>query len=203
MEYGALILAGYLLGSFPTGYLVGKALKNKDVRTYGSGRIGAANVLRIMGFGPFVFVFCVDFAKGFAPAWAAGQLFAIPFAQESIALATLVGHSWSIFIGFSGGRGVATGLGGLYAIMPQAAALSSIVTCVLMLATRYISLGAIVGAAMVTPITLVYIALGLEQPLMLLYVIPGGALIVGRHWDNIQRLRSGTERKLGEQVETD
>lgn len=77
MEYGALILAGYLLGSFPTGYLVGKALKNKDVRTYGSGRIGAANVLRIMGFGPFVFVFCVDFAKGFAPAWAAGQLFAI------------------------------------------------------------------------------------------------------------------------------
>ncbi len=203
MEYGALILAGYLLGSFPTGYLVGKALKNKDVRTYGSGRIGAANVLRIMGFGPFVFVFCVDFAKGFAPAWAAGQLFAIPFAQESIALATLVGHSWSIFIGFSGGRGVATGLGGLYAIMPQAAALSSIVTCVLMLATRYISLGAIVGAAMVTPITLVYIALGLEQPLMLLYVIPGGALIVGRHWDNIQRLASGTERKLGEQVETD
>ena len=203
MEYGALILAGYLLGSFPTGYLVGKALKNKDVRTYGSGRIGAANVLRIMGFGPFVFVFCVDFAKGFAPAWAAGQLFAIPFAQESIALATLVGHSWSIFIGFSGGRGVATGLGGLYAIMPQAAALSSIITCVLMLATRYISLGAIVGAAMVTPITLVYIALGLEQPLMLLYVIPGGALIVGRHWDNIQRLRSGTERKLGEQVETD
>ena len=203
MEYGALILAGYLLGSFPTGYLVGKALKNKDVRTYGSGRIGAANVLRIMGFGPFVFVFCVDFAKGFAPAWAAGQIFAIPFAQESIALATLVGHSWSIFIGFSGGRGVATGLGGLYAIMPQAAALSSIVTCVLMLATRYISLGAIVGAAMVTPITLVYIALGLEQPLMLLYVIPGGALIVGRHWDNIQRLRSGTERKLGEQVETD
>ena len=156
-----------------------------------------------MGFGPFVFVFCVDFAKGFAPAWAAGQLFAIPFAQESIALATLVGHSWSIFIGFSGGRGVATGLGGLYAIMPQAAALSSIITCVLMLATRYISLGAIVGAAMVTPITLVYIALGLEQPLMLLYVIPGGALIVGRHWDNIQRLRSGTERKLGEQVETD
>ena len=203
MEYGALILAGYLLGSFPTGYLVGKALKNKDVRTYGSGRIGAANVLRIMGFGPFVFVFCVDFAKGFAPAWAAGQFFAIPFAQESIALATLVGHSWSIFIGFSGGRGVATGLGGLYAIMPQAAALSSIITCVLMLATRYISLGAIVGAAMVTPITLVYIALGLEQPLMLLYVIPGGALIVGRHWDNIQRLRSGTERKLGEQVETD
>ncbi len=203
MEYGALILAGYLLGSFPTGYLVGKALKNKDVRTYGSGRIGAANVLRIMGFGPFVFVFCVDFAKGFAPAWAAGQLFAIPFAQESIALATLVGHSWSIFIGFSGGRGVATGLGGLYAIMPQAAALSSIITCVLMLATRYISLGAIVGAAMVTPITLVYIALGLEQPLMLLYVVPGGALIVGRHWDNIQRLASGTERKLGEQVETD
>ena len=203
MEYGALILAGYLLGSFPTGYLVGKALKNKDVRTYGSGRIGAANVLRIMGFGPFVFVFCVDFAKGFAPAWAAGQLFAIPFAQESIALATLVGHSWSIFIGFSGGRGVATGLGGLYAIMPQAAALSSIITCVLMLATRYISLGAIVGVVMVTPITLVYIALGLEQPLMLLYVIPGGALIVGRHWDNIQRLASGTERKLGEQVETD
>ena len=203
MEYGALILAGYLLGSFPTGYLVGKALKNKDVRTYGSGRIGAANVLRVVGFGPFVFVFCVDFAKGFAPAWAAGQLFAIPFAQESIALATLVGHSWPIFLGFSGGRGVATGLGGLYAIMPQAAALSSIVTCVLMLATRYISLGAIVGAAMVTPITLVYIALGLEQPLMLLYVIPGGALIVGRHWDNIQRLASGTERKLGEQVETD
>ncbi len=203
MEYGALILAGYLLGSFPTGYLVGKALKNKDVRTYGSGRIGAANVLRIMGFGPFVFVFCVDFAKGFAPAWAAGQLFAIPFAQESIALATLAGHSWSIFIGFSGGRGVATGLGGLYAIMPQAAALSSIITCVLMLATRYISLGAIVGVVMVTPITLVYIALGLEQPLMLLYVIPGGALIVGRHWDNIQRLASGTERKLGEQVETD
>ena len=203
MEYGALILAGYLLGSFPTGYLVGKALKNKDVRTYGSGRIGAANVLRVVGFGPFVFVFCVDFAKGFAPAWAAGQLFAIPFAQESIALATLVGHSWPIFLGFSGGRGVATGLGGLYAIMPQAAALSSIVTCVLMLATRYISLGAIVGAAIVTPITLVYIALGLEQPLMLLYVIPGGALIVGRHWDNIQRLASGTERKLGEQVETD
>ncbi len=203
MEYGALILAGYLLGSFPTGYLVGKALRNKDVRSYGSGRIGAANVLRVVGFGPFIFVFCVDFAKGFAPAWAAGQLFAVPFAQESIALATLVGHSWPIFLGFSGGRGVATGLGGLYAIMPQAAALSSIVTCVLMLATRYISLGAIVGAAIVTPITLVYIALGLEQPLMLLYVIPGGALIVGRHWDNIQRLASGTERKLGEQVETD
>lgn len=198
MEYGALALLAYLLGAIPTGFLVGKAAGNVDVRAYGSGRIGATNVYRTLGLGPFILVFCIDFAKGFFPVWFAGQLLGTPAAQVTAALATLIGHNWSVFIGFTGGRGVATGIGGLYAIAPQIAAVTTIATVLVILASRYASLGALVGCSVAVPFALTAVAFGWERPHVLLYVLSGAVIVVYQHRDNIQRLLTGTERRLGD-----
>lgn len=198
MEYLVLVVGSYLLGAIPTGLIVGKMTGGIDVRAYGSGKTGAANILRTLGPGAFALVFVADFAKGFLPVLVANLALETTAAQVLAGLAALVGHNWSIYIGFSGGRGVATGIGGLYAMSPWVSGVVTVLTVSVILLSRYVSLGSVIGGAVVIPAMLVAVFLGIERPDYLFYVVPGAFIVVYRHKDNIERLRGGTERKLGE-----
>lgn len=198
MEYLVLMLLAYLLGSIPTALIAGKVTKGIDLRAHGSGNVGATNALRTLGVGAFVLVFTVDFIKGFLPVTLASLLIGTTPAQMLTGLAALLGHNWSLYIGFSGGRGVATGIGTLYAISPVVSAAVTVVTVTVILISRYVSLGSIIGGIAVLLIMLAAVLLGLERPDYLLYVIPGALIVIYRHRDNLDRLLRGTERKLGE-----
>ncbi|MBI2862676.1 MAG: glycerol-3-phosphate 1-O-acyltransferase PlsY [Chloroflexi bacterium] len=198
MEYALIAVLAYLVGSIPTGLIVARVTKGIDIRAYGSGKTGATNVLRTLGPIPFATVFAGDFAKGYIPIFLAGLLVSTSWAQVVAGLATLVGHNWSAFLNFSGGRGVATGIGGLFAVSPIIALPIPIVATLLIALTRHMSLGNIVGAALIIPLTILAIILGLLRPDYLLYIGPGALIVVYQHMDNISRLLKGTERKIGE-----
>ena len=200
MEYLLLILLSYLLGSLPTGLIVGKVTKGIDLRAYGSGKTGAANTLRTLGPGAFAVVFLVDFAKAFVAVSLAGLLIGTSSAQVLAGLSALVGHNWSLYIGFSGGRGVAPGIGALLAMSPGVSAIVTTATVSSILLSRYISLGSVVGGIVSLLGILGAVVLGLERPVYLFYVVPGALIVLYQHRDNIERLIRGTERKLGDPV---
>lgn len=202
-EYGAIVAAGYLLGALPTGYLLGRVAKNIDVRRYGSGSTGATNVLRILGWGAAAVVFIGDFGKGFLAVWGAGALGAGPLGQAVAGLAALVGHNWPVFLGFAGGRGVASGIGGLFAMVPLGAAVCMAVALAVMAVTRYVSLGSVIGTLLSVPLAVAAVLVGAAPAEYLVYVLPGVTLIVARHRANIERLLRGTERRLGESVKVE
>jgi glycerol-3-phosphate acyltransferase PlsY len=209
---GALAVA-YLLGSTPTGYLAGRMLKGVDLRTQGSGSTGATNVLRTLGAGPGAAVLLIDVLKGVAAilvvrgfcAWAFSSAYvAPPMGLEAPALtpwavclagiAALVGHSRSIWLGFTGGKSVAAGLGVLLA-MSWPVGLGGLAVFGLAVAiTRIVSLGSILAAA--TAIALVCV---LDEPLPYrLMVVAGGVYVIWLHRANIRRLLAGTEPRLGQ-----
>ncbi len=205
----SLLLGAYLLGSFPTGYLVARAMKGIDIRQYGSGSTGATNVLRTVGKGPALLVFSVDLLKGtlavllikggismLAHGWgvSAEMLNLQPWLETSAGLLAMVGHSRSLWLGFSGGKSVATGLGMLLALAwPVALAALGVFALSLSL-SRFVSLSSILAAIS----TLVIMALT-DQPLpYLILAILGVSYIIFRHRSNISRLLSGTEPRLGQ-----
>lgn len=196
----SLIVLSYLLGSIPSGVIVARSA-GIDLRKYGSGNTGATNVLRTMGRKASAVVFFADFLKGLIPVLAALLVTNDPLIVSLCGLAAILGHSKSIFLRFAGGRGVATAFGALLVISPWTVLAVVVVGVPLILATKYVSLGSI-SAAIVGPITMiVLVALGVQAAAYLLYIIPASAVIIIRHWDNIGRLLSGTEHKLGEKVE--
>src|SRR5262245_31958666 len=109
LPYAALFLASYLIGSIPVGLVVGKLSTGVDLREHGSGKTGATNALRVLGARLSVIVLVGDLIKGFLPTFAAAQWFGTDFAQVTAALGALIGHNWSVYIRFRGGRGVSTG----------------------------------------------------------------------------------------------
>lgn len=205
----------YLFGSTPTGYLAGRLLKGIDIREHGSKSVGATNVLRTLGKWPALAVFLIDVLKGagaiafafwfypllyaspvIAPPAAFDLPTALPWAVSLAGLAALLGHSRSIWLGFAGGKSVATGLGLLLAMAWPVGAGGLAAFGVVLIVSRIVSLGSI--AAAVTAIVLVC---GLEQPLPYrLLVIAGGIYVILRHRANVQRLLAGTEPRLGQAV---
>lgn len=211
-----LLIVAYLLGSIPTGYLAGRLLKGIDIREAGSGSTGATNVLRTIGKIPALIVLLIDIGKGalaiaavnyaftYLPGWLffskiVGLNFAIwqPVMVTLAGLATLFGHSKSIWLGFSGGKSVATSLGILLA-MNWMVALSTVGVFALSLGiTRIVSISSIAGAVSVIAFMVLF-----AQPLpYLLFAIAGGGYVIWRHRSNIQRLIEGTEPKLGQKLE--
>jgi acyl phosphate:glycerol-3-phosphate acyltransferase len=197
MEWIALLLGAFVLGSIPFGYLIAKA-RGVDIRATGSGNIGATNVLRTLGRGPGLFVFLLDVSKGAVPAFAAYSLprpeFLAHYQELAFlaGMAAVIGHTFSPFLGFRGGKGVATGLGAMLGTSPLVALCAFAIFLALLLATRYVSLSSIIAALLLPlwggffkdPVTLV-VAYALF-----------GLYIVSRHTSNIDRLRKGTERKF-------
>jgi len=195
--YLLVAAAAYLVGSVPTGLLVGRLTRGVDVREYGSGNIGAANALRTLGTGAFVAVFALDLLKGLVPVLLAGQIAPDPWLRVAAGLGAVGGHNWSLFLKGAGGRGVSTGIGGLYGMTWAAALLVTAVTVAVMVRSRYISLGSVVGAAFAMPLMVVAVWGGYTAPEYLAYALPAAAAIIVQHRGNIERLRAGTERRAG------
>lgn len=195
---------GYLLGAIPFGYIAGKLFGGVDVRDHGSGSIGMTNVMRTVSPPVAVLVLILDMGK------AAGAVILamvitpdVPLDEALTGIAVIVGHSWSVFIGFSGGKGTATGWGGLFALSPIAGVVASVIGVGLVALTRYVSLGSIVAATL-GALTLAVIALtNVSVPWeYALYGAVGAPIILFKHRDNMQRLLRGDERKLGQKVDT-
>jgi acyl phosphate:glycerol-3-phosphate acyltransferase len=213
VELAAVVVLGYLLGSIPCGVIVSKWLAKKDVRQYGSGKMGMTNVLRTAGKKAAILVFAMDLLKGWLAVWLArliigdsyiavgGFALGALFAQCLAALAAIAGHVWPVFLKFRGGRGVVTFFGGLAALWPPAAIFGGEIFFIGSALTRYVSLGSMVGmaatAALLVPLTLIN-GLPVEY---LGYSVLGALLVTVMHRDNISRLLSGRERKLGESAE--
>ena len=199
------VATAYLLGSTPTGYLAGKLLKGIDIRAHGSGSTGATNVLRTLGKWPALAVLLVDVLKGVAAivlarlfyAWLLDGMQApqerVPWAVCLCGLAVLLGHSRSIWLGFTGGKSAATGLGVLLALSWPVGVAAAAVFAVVLAVARIVSLGSMLAA--LTAIAIVHI-LPAPQPYRLL-IIAGGLYVIALHRANIGRLVSGTEPKVG------
>jgi glycerol-3-phosphate acyltransferase PlsY len=190
-----LVLAGYILGSVPTGFLVGRAY-GVDVRRVGSGNIGTANVLRAAGKGAAVLTLFGDMLKGLVPVVAARMLTEDEWTIAAVALAALVGHCFPVFLKFRGGKGVATGAGTSIALAPVVGLLLFAFWWLVVLASRYTSLGAI-AVMVLSPVAFVFSG----QPLpYVLYTVAGGVLVLWRHRENARALLKGTERRIGEKA---
>lgn len=188
-----LIIGSYVLGSVPFGLYVGQMWANIDIRSQGSGNIGTTNVLRTLGTVPAALVLVLDAAKGLVPVVVAGKLGFADGAVALAALAAVAGHSWSVFLKFSGGRGVATALGILIGLAPLAAASLAGLFAIIAVSTGYVSLGSIVASALL-PVALTLFG---APPA---YIVTGGLLAVVsvlRHLPNIRRLLAGTENRFG------
>lgn len=188
----ALIL-GYLIGSIPIGFLVAAKWFKIDIRHHGSGNIGFTNVFRIVGFYPGLVVLIGDIAKGSIAVllgiWLGGEI-----AGMLGGLASIAGHNWSLFLGFSGGRGVATGAGVFLALAPKVILIAALIWVATIGITRYVSLGSILGAISVPILMIVF----RESWLLFIFGILAAAFVIYRHRPNIKKLLSGTEYKFGE-----
>jgi glycerol-3-phosphate acyltransferase PlsY len=206
LNYIVCIVAGYLLGSIPTGYLVGKA-KGIDIRTVGSGNMGATNVFRVLGKGPGIFVLLVDALKGWLAVAVISQVLARDFLRpngssgepETMAIvsgiAAILGHNYTCWLKFKGGKGIATSAGVLLALVPIPFSIVLATWIVVFAATRYVSLASIT-AAFILPFA-VWLTRSSET---LIAITAGlGALAIFKHKANIQRLLNGTENRIGSQ----
>jgi acyl phosphate:glycerol-3-phosphate acyltransferase len=194
-----LIVLSYLSGSIPMGVIVAKLSGGPDPRSIGSGRTGGTNALRALGRKWAAVVVAGDVLKGFLPVLLARVVTNGDSTVEVLcAAAAVLGASRSIFLGFGGGRGVGTGVGTMLVIQPLAVLLATPVFVGVILATRYVSLGSLLGSAAMFPAMLILwaVASGTIPPAYLVYAVVGPALIWLAHADNIDRLLHGTERKF-------
>lgn len=188
----------YLLGSIPFGFLIVKLREGRDIRTAGSGNIGAANVSRVVGLGAGVMTLLLDAAKGYLAVWIAER-----FSGENVtwmivaALAAIVGHLFPVWLGFRGGRGVATGVGVFLLICWPAVLAALVVWAVVVLFWRYVSLGSIAAAAALPLLTYLLYAPHHAPPLTVSTgTLLAAAMIIVKHRPNIARLMAGTETRL-------
>lgn len=201
MSYILLLSAAYLLGSIPWGVLASKMTRGIDVRNYGSGSTGMTNVLRTVGPIPASLVFLGDTSKGAAAVLLARVVADTALVEALAGLAAIVGHTWPLFLGFRGGRGLATGLGGQLVMVPWAGMAGIGVFVPLVGLTRYVSLGSVGSVLGTLVVVAVFVGLDWQPVNYLMYTGPGTALIVWNHRGNIRRLLQGTERRLGRSVE--
>lgn len=204
---------GYLWGSIPAGYWMGKLLRGRDfdIRDYGSHKMGATNVLRTLGRWPAAIVLCFDLSKGVLPTLLAFLLSFLSvggWGPVVAGVAALLGHCFPLFIGFKGGRGVMTGAGVILLLSPLTFVLCALTAGATIAIWRYVSLGSIIGALTSMVCGALWFVLGLLNPHFfasiplptMIYLVVGPLLIVLFHYDNIRRLLAGSESKIGQKV---
>ena len=198
----ATLLFGYLLGAIPSGAIVARVYGRVDLTQVGSRRTGATNVLRTLGLGAAAIVFVADCLKGSAAVALASSISdGDPWARALAGGAAVFGHAYSPFIGFKGGRGVVSGFGSSLIIAPLAGAVGLLAALSVTAATRYVSLGSLVGT-IVCAFVIVLLVFTAGQPLANVgFAVVVGAFIIVAHRDNISRVLRGTERRLGEPAE--
>jgi acyl phosphate:glycerol-3-phosphate acyltransferase len=191
-----LILAAYLSGSLPMGVIVARLTNAPDPRTVGSGRTGGTNALRAMGARRGLAVGLLDIAKGTVPTAAAVLLGASPLGVALAGAAAVLGAWRSVFLRFHGGRGVATGIGALLVIQPLVVLIGAPIFFGVIVLTRYVSLGSLVGAVAAVIILAGFVWLGMNDGADLVFGVLAGGLVWAAHWDNILRLLRGEERRF-------
>ncbi|MDP7578763.1 MAG: glycerol-3-phosphate 1-O-acyltransferase PlsY [SAR202 cluster bacterium] len=200
-DFLVFAVVGYLLGSVPFGLIAGRIFGDIDVREHGSGMTGMTNVIRTVGIWAGMLVLSLDMGKTIL-AVVLTRLFTDSLGIDVVAAITaIMGHNWPLYSNFKGGRGTAPGWAGLIVLSPIAGIVASFVGLITIAVSRYVSLGSIVGATS-GAITLIVLSLLDLHPLAYVWYGPIGAtIIVVRHKENIQRLMSGKERKLGHRAE--
>ena len=192
LDFVVAAAISYLLGSIPNGLILGKAIWGVDLRQHGSKNIGATNAWRTIGKAGGISIFAMDFLKGAVSAYLGLHLGGSELAGVLCGILAIAGHSWSVFLAFKGGKGVATGLGVIAALMPMVTLIVFAVWFAIVYFTGYVSLGSIVGAALVPILTLFF---GLHTEFLILGLI-AAVFIIYRHKSNIERLLNGTESKI-------
>lgn len=194
------LLVSYLVGSIPTAYIFGKLIKGIDIRRHGSGNVGATNVFRVLGKIPGIIVLVLDIYKGF---WAVGIVSEVlglisPMERVLMCLAVVIGHNYTLFLGFKGGKGVATSLGALIGLTLRIPSILPVllitlsIFIVVFLVSRIVSLSSIIAAG-VLPILMLVTAQPVEIRILGLLF---GVFVIFRHKANIQRLRTGEEPRV-------
>jgi len=203
-ELIAVVVASYLIGSIPIGYLAGRALSGVDIRDHGSGSIGATNTLRVLGRGPFLAVMFLDALKGYIPVLAVWYLFGSHDMQVACGIAVVIGHDFPVFIRFRGGRGVATSFGVYAALaLPLAIGLAAF-GLFLVIGLRYVSLMSIVTVPLGAVAFLLLAAFNVHEDFTYTKAIFGAfatVMVLITHFGNIKRLISGGEPRFGEAVD--
>lgn len=195
--YLIVIVFSYLIGNFSSAYVLGKLFQKKDVREYGSGNAGATNALRVFGVKIGFIAFILDILKGVLAATIGNQILGYNGALIA-GIFVVLGHNWPILLGFKGGKGIATSLGVMLFLYWPTTLICVIIAIIVIAKTRYVSLGSIIGAILMPilgnltkkPFTVEFLLVTTFLCLMALW----------RHRDNIQRLKSGTESKLGDKI---
>ncbi len=197
-QFALVMASSYLIGSIPTGYIVVKLFTGQDIRTLGSGSTGATNVKRIMGKKWFFTVMVLDALKGAIPviltAYFATALFHLGVLPVVAAICVIVGHSKSIFLNFTGGKSVASGVGTLIALNWQAGLIIAAIWGIVTWISKYVSLGSIVALAL-SPVIMWF----LNAPIAyIIYALLAAIYVIYLHRENIKRLRDGNENKVRE-----
>ena len=192
LDFVVAAAISYILGSIPNGLILGKAIWGVDLRQHGSKNIGATNAWRTIGKAGGISIFALDFLKGAISAYLGLHLGGSELAGVLCGILAIAGHSWSVFLAFKGGKGVATGLGVIAALMPMVTLIVFAVWFAIVYFTGYVSLGSIVGAALVPILTLFF---GLHTEFLILGLI-AAVFIIYRHKSNIERLLNGTESNI-------
>lgn len=211
-----IIVASYLIGSFPTAYFLGK-LKNINIFEHGSGNMGGTNVARTMGKGWAFLTIIADVAKGVFAVWLARDVILpeqIGVATSVSATCVVVGHNWSLFatvltasikggklrLIVRGGKGAATAFGAMLMIQPLQILVAGCIGIAIIARTRYVSLGVLLGFGVANLWLMLLVGAEFQKPILLLYAVALTVMLLLRHRGNVQRLLAGTERRLGEQA---
>ena len=195
--FPVIALIGYLLGSVPTGLIVGRLARGIDIRRYGSGKTGFTNALRTIGLRASLPVLVIDLAKGALTVVIARLLSDNAYVQAVGGLAAVAGHDWPVFAGFRGGRGVGTSFGVLLGMNPLVGLALIPMAIAIAFVTRYMSVVSISGAVLATGVLIGLAAAGVLPAAYAVYAGLAGALVIVLHRENIQRLLAGTEPKIG------
>ena len=191
-EYLLTGVIAYLVGSIPSGLILGKLFWHTDLREHGSHNIGATNAWRTLGKVPGIIIFIADSFKGQAGVLLGFSLVGTPLAAVIGGLLAIVGHSFSLFLRFHGGKGVATSLGVLTMLMGNVTLIVFVLWFTIVYMTRYVSLGSVV-AGVLTPILAALFAYPMEY---IVFTVIAALLVIVRHRENIKRLMNGTENKI-------
>jgi glycerol-3-phosphate acyltransferase PlsY len=210
IKYAAIAGISYLVGAIPFGLIISQKMANVDIRKRGSGNIGATNVFRTLGARLGLITAVLDLSKAALavlvsmfiisndPFSVAGYAIQVQFAQILAAIMVMVGHNWSVYIKFKGGKGVACFIGGLLVINWVAALIGMVAGITIALTTRYVSLGSMLMAVCVLLALVALALLEVSAPVYIVYGLLSLGIIVFQHRSNILRLQSGTELKLGD-----
>ena len=206
VQFLGILVIGYLLGAIPTGVIIGKLTRGIDVREHGSGSMGMTNVMRTIGAKAGLIVLVFDVFKGAGAAALAWAVFCsanhdmVHWGQMAGGVAAVIGHSWPVYVGFRGGRGISTAFGAIMVLSWQVGLICLAVFLLMVVIFKFISLGSIMGAVTLVVAMVISYVYDWEPVSYMAFALVVAPIVIFRHRANIKRLLSRTESKIGQKV---